>query len=104
MVTLHIYRRQEKKTVTGENEKNSLFRVQGADDVQNLVDALATWREPRTSDRAHGPPTLISPQSFLNSTLKCAEVKKKVNRNNQMCQCYGINRIAYRLNNELFAS
>lgn len=103
MLTLYIYRRQEKKTVTGENEKNSLFLVQGVDDVQNLINALVTWREPRTSDRAHGPPMLISPQSFSNSTLKCAEVKKK-NETIKCAQCYCINCIAYRLNNGLFAS
>ncbi|KAI8582909.1 hypothetical protein K450DRAFT_225399 [Umbelopsis ramanniana AG] len=72
--------RQEKKPVAGDNEKNSLFLVHGVDDVQNLVDALVTWREPRTSDRAHGPPTLISPQSFLNSTLKCAETEQRIVR------------------------
>ncbi|KAH8551211.1 hypothetical protein BGW37DRAFT_495237 [Umbelopsis sp. PMI_123] len=72
--------RQEKKTVNIDHDKNSFFRVQGMDDVQRLVDALVTWREPRTSDRAHGPPMLISPQCFLNSTLKCAEIEQRVVR------------------------
>jgi hypothetical protein len=44
--------------------------------MQTLIDALVQWKEPRTSDRAHGPPHLISPQCFLNSTLKCASVSQ----------------------------
>lgn len=70
-------RRRQAKTATAhiDNGRRSFFRVQGVQAVKELMEALITWKEPRTSDRAHGPPTLISPQCFLNSTLKCAEVR-----------------------------
>ncbi|GAB5592909.1 hypothetical protein Unana1_07809 [Umbelopsis nana] len=66
---------RQAKTATAhiDNGRGSFFRVQGVQAVKELMEALITWKEPRTSDRAHGPPTLISPQCFLNSTLKCAE-------------------------------
>ncbi|KAJ2958612.1 hypothetical protein NQZ79_g5778 [Umbelopsis isabellina] len=60
--------------------QSTFFRVQGERNMETLIDALVQWKEPRTSDRAHGPPHLISPQCFLNSTLKRASLVRRTAR------------------------
>lgn len=67
-------RRTGKKSGNIDYAQSTFFRIQGERNMETLIDSLVQWKEPRTSDRAHGPPHLISPQCFLNSTLKRASV------------------------------